>query len=63
MSAHASSMPRKLCLLGATGSIGDSTLDVVARHPDRFEVTALAAHSNARKLARAVPTLPSALSR
>ncbi len=41
---------RRLTLLGATGSIGDSTLDVVARHPDRFEVIALAAHRNAAKL-------------
>ncbi|MDE2002981.1 MAG: 1-deoxy-D-xylulose-5-phosphate reductoisomerase [Betaproteobacteria bacterium] len=41
---------RRLTLLGATGSIGDSTLDVVARHPDRFEVVALAAHRNAGKL-------------
>ncbi|MFO1317604.1 MAG: 1-deoxy-D-xylulose-5-phosphate reductoisomerase [Burkholderiales bacterium] len=42
---------RKITLLGATGSIGDSTLDVVARHPQRFAVEALAAHSNAAKLA------------
>jgi len=42
---------RRVCLLGATGSIGDSALDVVARHPDRFEVVALAAHSNVDKLA------------
>ena len=42
---------RNLALLGATGSIGDSTLDVVARHPDRFSVVALAAHTNASKLA------------
>ncbi|MFO1324758.1 MAG: 1-deoxy-D-xylulose-5-phosphate reductoisomerase [Burkholderiales bacterium] len=41
---------RRLTLLGATGSIGASTLDVVARHPDRFTVVALAAHSNAGKL-------------
>ena len=41
---------RRLTLLGATGSIGDSTLDVAARHPDRFEVVALAAHRNADKL-------------
>jgi len=41
---------KRLTLLGATGSVGDSTLDVVARHPDRFEVVALAAHSNAAKL-------------
>ncbi|HEY1328200.1 MAG TPA: 1-deoxy-D-xylulose-5-phosphate reductoisomerase [Casimicrobiaceae bacterium] len=42
---------RTLALLGATGSIGDSTLDVVARHPHRFRVAALAAHRNWRKLA------------
>ena len=40
----------RITLLGATGSIGDSTLDVIARHPDRFEVVALAANSNAAKL-------------
>ena len=41
---------RRVALLGATGSVGDSTLDVIARHPDRFTVVALAAHSNAAKL-------------
>ena len=35
-----------LTILGATGSIGISTLDVVARHPDRFRVFALSCHSN-----------------
>ena len=34
-----------LCVLGSTGSIGTNTLDVVARHPDRFEVLALAGGS------------------
>lgn len=43
-------MRRTLTLLGATGSIGDSTLDVVARHPERFRVGALAAHRNHEKL-------------
>jgi 1-deoxy-D-xylulose-5-phosphate reductoisomerase len=33
--------PRVLTVLGATGTIGVNTLDVVARHPDRFEVFAL----------------------
>jgi 1-deoxy-D-xylulose-5-phosphate reductoisomerase len=33
-----------LTVLGATGSIGVSTLDVVARHPERFEVIALTGH-------------------
>jgi 1-deoxy-D-xylulose-5-phosphate reductoisomerase len=44
-------MMRRVALLGATGSIGDSALDVIARHPDRFAVAALAAHRNAAKLA------------
>jgi len=39
-----------LAILGATGSIGKSTLDVVARHPDRYRVAALAAHSSADAL-------------
>jgi len=39
-----------LAVLGATGSIGVNTLDVVARHPERFEVFALAAHSRADAL-------------
>ena len=42
---------RKVSLLGATGSIGDSTLDVIARHPERFNVVALAAHRQWEKLA------------
>ncbi len=38
-------MKQRLAILGSTGSIGTSTLDVVALHPDRFEVFALSAHS------------------
>ncbi len=34
-----------ITILGSTGSIGTSTLDVVARHPDRFKITALTANS------------------
>ena len=41
----------KLTILGATGSIGVSTLDVVARHPDRFQVVALTGHSLVEVLA------------
>ncbi|MCX7155490.1 MAG: 1-deoxy-D-xylulose-5-phosphate reductoisomerase [Rhodocyclales bacterium] len=41
----------KLTILGATGSIGVSTLDVVARHPDRFEVVALTGHRQVDVLA------------
>ena len=39
-------MTRRLAILGSTGSVGMSTLDVVARHRDRYEVTALAAGRN-----------------
>ena len=34
---------QRLVILGSTGSVGTSTLDVVARHPDRFEVVGLSA--------------------
>ena len=39
-----------ICVLGSTGSIGVSTLDVVSRHADRFRVVALAAHRNVEAL-------------
>lgn len=41
---------RNLTVLGSTGSIGDSTLDVVARHPDHFHITALTANNNVEKM-------------
>nr|MCU0957247.1 1-deoxy-D-xylulose-5-phosphate reductoisomerase [Hydrogenophaga sp.] len=41
-----------LCVLGSTGSIGTSTLDVVARHPDRFAVHALTASTQVDLMAR-----------
>lgn len=40
-----------IALLGATGSIGTSTLDVVRRYPDRFSIYAVSANSNVEKLA------------
>lgn len=40
-----------ITILGATGSIGVSTLDVVGRHPDRYRVYALTAHRNVEILA------------
>jgi 1-deoxy-D-xylulose-5-phosphate reductoisomerase len=40
-----------ITILGATGSIGVSTLDVLARHPDRYQVYALSAHSRVEELA------------
>ncbi len=42
---------KRLAILGSTGSIGVSTLDVAARHPDRFKVVALAAVRNDALLA------------
>ena len=39
-----------LCILGATGSVGCSTLDVVAQHPERFRVVALTAHRQVDRL-------------
>jgi 1-deoxy-D-xylulose-5-phosphate reductoisomerase len=39
-----------VAILGATGSIGKSALDVIARHPDRYRVVALTAHANVEAL-------------
>ena len=41
----------RVTVLGSTGSIGTNTLDVLARHPDRYEVFALSAHSRVDELA------------
>ena len=41
---------RFLTILGSTGSIGESTLDVVNRHPDLFKVLALTANNNVEKM-------------
>ncbi|TNF59320.1 MAG: 1-deoxy-D-xylulose-5-phosphate reductoisomerase [Burkholderiales bacterium] len=45
------SPPLVLSVLGSTGSIGTSTLDVVARHPDRFRVFALTASTQVDRMA------------
>ena len=42
---------QRITILGATGSIGVSTLDVLARHPERYSVYALSAHSRVDELA------------
>jgi len=42
--ALASGRRKRVAVLGATGSIGRAALDVIARHPDRFELAGLAAH-------------------
>lgn len=46
--------PRRIALLGSTGSIGRQTLDVIRRFPDHFHVVALAARSNVDLLAQQV---------
>ena len=43
--------PQQVCVLGSTGSIGTSTLDVIARHPERYRVFALSAMSRVDELA------------
>jgi 1-deoxy-D-xylulose-5-phosphate reductoisomerase len=42
---------QRITILGATGSIGASTLDVLARHPEKYSVYALSAHSRVDELA------------
>ena len=52
-------MQQQVTVLGATGSIGVSTLDVLSRHPDRYRVFALSGHSRLTLLAeQAVQFLP-----
>jgi 1-deoxy-D-xylulose-5-phosphate reductoisomerase len=42
---------QRIAVLGSTGSVGESTLDVIARHPDRLGVYALSANTRMEKLA------------
>ncbi|MFT7388086.1 MAG: 1-deoxy-D-xylulose-5-phosphate reductoisomerase [Candidatus Endobugula sp.] len=44
------SSAQQITVLGSTGSIGVSTLDVISRHPDRFAVFALTANTNSQRL-------------
>jgi 1-deoxy-D-xylulose-5-phosphate reductoisomerase len=41
---------RQLCILGSTGSIGESTLDVVRLHPEKYNVVSLSAHASVDKV-------------
>ena len=47
--------PKKIVLLGATGSIGTSTLQVLRKHPDRLQLIGISANSNSQKLTEIVP--------
>lgn len=50
-SAGAGSGPRRVSILGATGSVGRSTLDLISHRPDAYKVVALTAHHNVDLLA------------
>lgn len=50
---------KKICLLGCTGSIGQSTVSVVESHPDLLSLTAVAAHSNWKEVASLIQKHPS----
>ena len=49
-----SANPKRITVLGSTGSVGEQTLEVVGTFPERYRVVALAAGSNAEKLAEQV---------
>lgn len=53
VSLHDDQQSRKqsICILGSTGSIGMQALDVIAQHPDRYEVYCLTANNSVEKLA------------
>ena len=51
-----SSMPRRVAVLGSTGSIGSQTLQVAALHPDKFQIVALTAYASREKLFEQVRT-------
>lgn len=48
--AYGENRVKGICILGATGSIGVNTLDVAARHPDKYKIVALSANSQVDRL-------------
>ena len=52
---------KRVSILGATGSVGTSTLDLIERNPDRFEVVALTGGSNVKGLADAARRVGAAI--
>ena len=61
---------QQICLLGGTGSIGESTLDIIRQHPHRFQLRSVSGFRNIEKLAAiaaefkpAVLVVPDELSR
>ncbi|HUW70755.1 MAG TPA: 1-deoxy-D-xylulose-5-phosphate reductoisomerase [bacterium] len=51
---------KRIILIGATGSIGKQTLDVVSRHPDLFALVGLSAHRDEQGLRKAAMAYPTA---
>ena len=43
-------MKKKITIFGSTGSIGESTLDIIKQNPDKYEVIALTANKNYKKI-------------
>ena len=43
-------MKKKITIFGSTGSIGESTLDIVKNNPDKYEIVGLSANKNYKKL-------------
>ncbi len=56
-SGSANGQPRRVTILGSTGSVGQSTIDLLSRHRDRFTVEALTANRNAALLAEQAKAL------
>ena len=47
-------MKKKIIIFGSTGSIGESTLDILSQHSDKYEVIGLSINSNYKKLLQQV---------
>lgn len=58
MSRSEPTAPKRVVLLGATGSIGESTLRVIAAHPDRLQLVGIAARTNHHAIARIAAANP-----
>jgi 1-deoxy-D-xylulose-5-phosphate reductoisomerase len=54
---QAATSPRRVTILGSTGSVGCQTIDLISRHPEKYQVVALTANKNAAKLIEQARTL------
>ena len=51
-------MTKRISLLGATGSIGIQTLDIIKEHPDKFQLVAFSAGKNIEKTRKILRQFP-----